>query len=129
MSVPTVPLIGADPACLRWTDLEISLAFGLEPLLLRGFSFERAVFAHATIEAIQEGPNAEHRMGIRDVVTLLQSIIRSPVHALWLVRERVQHADASAETRSNLLGKVKPSVAPRFLLARVGEPIAVAASK
>ena len=52
-----------------------------------------------------------------------------PVHAFRLVGKLLKHVRASAQPHSDLLGFPKPPLMSRFLLARVGKPIAVAAGE
>jgi hypothetical protein len=57
------------------------------------------------------------------------SLIGPPVHASWLVGKLLKHVRASAQPHSDLLGFPKPPLMSRFLLARVGKSIAVAAGE
>ena len=57
------------------------------------------------------------------------SLIGPPVHAFRLVGKLLKHVRAAAQLHSDLLRFPEPALMGRFLLARVGKPIAVTAGE
>ena len=57
------------------------------------------------------------------------SFVGPPMHAFRFLRELLKHVRASAQPHSDLLRFPKPPLMGRFLLARIGKPIAVTAGE